>query len=59
VSLRPELKWTLQALRDRGALGAMVSGSGPTCYGVFPTRHAAEQAAVGLPGALVTIVAGR
>jgi 4-diphosphocytidyl-2-C-methyl-D-erythritol kinase len=31
LSLRPSLRRTLGAGRDSGALGAMVSGSGPTC----------------------------
>jgi 4-diphosphocytidyl-2-C-methyl-D-erythritol kinase len=31
LDLRPELARTLQAGRDAGALGALVSGSGPTC----------------------------
>jgi 4-diphosphocytidyl-2-C-methyl-D-erythritol kinase len=31
ISLRPALGQLLQAGRDAGALGAMVSGSGPTC----------------------------
>ena len=36
-----------------GALGAAVSGSGPTCFGLFADRAAAEAAAERLPGALV------
>jgi 4-diphosphocytidyl-2-C-methyl-D-erythritol kinase len=45
LSLRPELEETLTALREAGALGAMVTGSGPTCFGVFPDRAAAVRAA--------------
>jgi 4-diphosphocytidyl-2C-methyl-D-erythritol kinase len=37
-----------------GALGAAVSGSGPTCFGLFRDRAVAERAAEQLPGALVT-----
>ena len=49
--LRPELRPTLDELRDAGALGALVSGSGPTCFGLFAEAAAAEAAAVAIPGA--------
>jgi 4-diphosphocytidyl-2-C-methyl-D-erythritol kinase len=55
--LRPELGARMDALRAAGAHGALVSGSGPTVYGVFDDRAAAEAAAQGLPGALVAEVA--
>ena len=45
VSLRPELGAVLGDLRIGGALGAAVSGSGPTVFGVFPDRARAEDAA--------------
>ena len=54
LSLRPDLQDRLDALLAAGALGAAVSGSGPTCFGLFADRAAAERAAEGLPGALVT-----
>jgi 4-diphosphocytidyl-2-C-methyl-D-erythritol kinase len=54
LSLRPELEGRLGALRDAGALGAAVTGSGPTCFGLFPDRRAAEEAAASIPEALVT-----
>ncbi len=54
LSLRPDLQERLDALMAAGALGAAVSGSGPTCFGLFPDRAAAERAAAELPGALVT-----
>jgi 4-diphosphocytidyl-2-C-methyl-D-erythritol kinase len=54
LSLRPDLQDRLDALMAAGALGAAVSGSGPTCFGLFAGRAAAEQAAERLPGALVT-----
>jgi 4-diphosphocytidyl-2-C-methyl-D-erythritol kinase len=38
LSLRPELRRTLDAGADAGALSGMVSGSGPTC--VFLARDA-------------------
>lgn len=52
LSLRPELSGTLDALAAAGALAAAVSGSGPTCFGLFADRAAAERAAAALPGSL-------
>jgi 4-diphosphocytidyl-2-C-methyl-D-erythritol kinase len=53
LALRPRLTDTLERLRRAGALGAVVSGSGPTCFGLFEERAAAERAAASLDGALV------
>jgi 4-diphosphocytidyl-2-C-methyl-D-erythritol kinase len=58
LSLRPELGETLERLRASGALGAAVSGSGPTCFGLFESRPAAEAAAAAIPGALVSELRG-
>lgn len=44
LSLRPDLNATLGALRDAGAEVAMISGSGPTCVGLFSGREDAERA---------------
>lgn len=52
LSLRPELEGTLARLRDAGALGAAVSGSGPTCFGLFAERAAGERAAAEIPSAV-------
>jgi 4-diphosphocytidyl-2-C-methyl-D-erythritol kinase len=52
LALRPELTAVLDELRSRGALAALVSGSGPTCFGLFPDLAAARAAAEGMPGAL-------
>jgi 4-diphosphocytidyl-2-C-methyl-D-erythritol kinase len=54
LALRPELETVLGHLRGAGALGALVSGSGPTCFGLFADRPVAEAAAAAIPGALVT-----
>jgi len=54
LSLRPDLRNRLDALTAAGARGAAVSGSGPTCFGLFADRAAADAAADELPGALVT-----
>ncbi|MGI8750670.1 MAG: 4-(cytidine 5'-diphospho)-2-C-methyl-D-erythritol kinase [Thermoleophilaceae bacterium] len=57
LSLRPGLADRLDAVRERGALGALVSGAGPTIFGVFEDRDRAAAAAREIPGALVTEVA--
>jgi 4-diphosphocytidyl-2-C-methyl-D-erythritol kinase len=54
LSLRPDLAETLARLRAAGALGAAVSGSGPTCFGLFAERAAAEAAAAATPRAIVS-----
>ncbi|WP_231336415.1 4-(cytidine 5'-diphospho)-2-C-methyl-D-erythritol kinase [Actinomadura graeca] len=46
LKLRPSLRRTLAAGRDLGAIGALVSGSGPTCaFLASNDEHAAELAA--------------
>jgi 4-diphosphocytidyl-2-C-methyl-D-erythritol kinase len=45
ISLRPEIETALSALDDAGAEHSMVTGSGPTAFGLFPTRGDAERAA--------------
>ena len=59
LALRPELAGTLAALRGAGALGARITGSGPTAFGVFGDRPAGERAARVVRGAMVTSLAGR
>lgn len=54
LALRPELVSVIDRLRAAGALVARVSGSGPTCFGLFADRSAAEATADAIPGALVT-----
>jgi 4-diphosphocytidyl-2-C-methyl-D-erythritol kinase len=54
LSLRPALATTLERIRSEGALGAAVSGSGPTCFGLFDDPLAAESAAASIRGALVS-----
>jgi 4-diphosphocytidyl-2-C-methyl-D-erythritol kinase len=53
LALRPELDQVLTTLQDAGALGQLVSGSGPACFGLFPDRAAAVTAAATLDGAIV------
>lgn len=50
LSLRPELADPIAALRDAGALAAQVTGSGPTTFGLFSERVAAERAAATIDG---------
>jgi 4-diphosphocytidyl-2-C-methyl-D-erythritol kinase len=51
VSLRPNLRRTLNAGREHGALGAVVSGSGPTCAFLAADARRARELAVALTGA--------
>ena len=53
LSLRPELEQTSRALAERGALGALISGSGPTVFGVFEDETRAREAAAAIPNAIV------
>ena len=54
MALRPELAQVLEVLRETGALGTFVSGSGPTCAGVFADREQADRAARQVEGAIAT-----
>ena len=49
ISLRPEIAEALAALEEAGAAHAMVTGSGPTAFGIFEDIVAADQAASALP----------
>lgn len=57
TSLRPEIDEGIAELERAGALGALVTGSGPTVFGVFAREEEARRAAGRLPEALVTAVA--
>jgi 4-diphosphocytidyl-2-C-methyl-D-erythritol kinase len=59
LQLRPELGDAIEQLLGAGALGAQVSGSGPTVFGLFPDAQAATDASARIPGSLVTMVARR
>jgi 4-diphosphocytidyl-2-C-methyl-D-erythritol kinase len=48
LTLRPALRRTLDSGRDFGALGALVSGSGPTCAFLAESESHAADLAVGL-----------
>jgi 4-diphosphocytidyl-2-C-methyl-D-erythritol kinase len=51
ISLRPELRRALAAGRELGALGTLVSGSGPTCAFLAKNRRHARDLAAALAGA--------
>jgi 4-diphosphocytidyl-2-C-methyl-D-erythritol kinase len=51
LSLRPDLRRALAAGREFGALGAVVSGSGPTCAFLAADARQARELAVSLTGA--------
>jgi len=52
VTLRrhPELEEMKKLLLREGALGALMSGSGPTVFGIFEAEEDARQAAAALIG---------
>jgi 4-diphosphocytidyl-2-C-methyl-D-erythritol kinase len=58
ISLRPEIEAALTALDQAGAARAMVTGSGPTAFGLYPSAEEAAAAARQLqdrfPDALAT-----
>jgi 4-diphosphocytidyl-2-C-methyl-D-erythritol kinase len=51
MSLRPDLRRALSDGREFGAVGAMVSGSGPTCMFLARSAAQAREIAVSLTGA--------
>jgi 4-diphosphocytidyl-2-C-methyl-D-erythritol kinase len=55
LSLRPSIGEALEALGDAGAVHALLTGSGPTAFGLFEDRAAAEaaMAKLGRHGAIV------
>jgi 4-diphosphocytidyl-2-C-methyl-D-erythritol kinase len=59
ISLRPSIEQALSDLRDAGAAHAMVTGSGPTAFGIYPTPEEAEVAAQRLEGRYPDVVATR
>ena len=48
IRLVPEVAEVIRALQAAGAAPALLAGSGPTCFGLFPTRAAAQTAQVRL-----------
>ena len=44
IPMHPVIDEIKKAMLDAGALGAMMSGSGPTVFGLFESRAAAKSA---------------
>jgi 4-diphosphocytidyl-2-C-methyl-D-erythritol kinase len=59
VALRPELADKKQAMIDAGALGAAVTGSGPTIFGIAWDEDHARSIALGVAGAFDAIVVAK
>ncbi|HEY6653498.1 MAG TPA: hypothetical protein VI028_05190 [Solirubrobacterales bacterium] len=57
ISLRPEIEDALRALEEVGAAHAMVTGSGPTAFGLYPTADQAATAAAELRGRFPDVIA--
>lgn len=57
ISLRPEIEEALRALEGAGAAHAMVTGSGPTAFGLYPTADEAASAASELRGSFPGVLA--
>jgi 4-diphosphocytidyl-2-C-methyl-D-erythritol kinase len=50
LTLFPALRKTLEAGREAGALGALISGSGPTCFFLADSAEHAQELAAALSG---------
>jgi 4-diphosphocytidyl-2-C-methyl-D-erythritol kinase len=57
ISLRPEIEDALRALEEAGSDHAMVAGSGPTAFGLYPTADQASAAAAELRGSFSEVLA--
>ena len=44
IRMHPVIEEIKQEMRDAGAIGAMMSGSGPTVFGLFESRSQARDA---------------
>ena len=55
MSLRQELGAVIDELRAAGAVAALLSGSGPTCFGVFADLGAAQLACSRIEGSRVAV----
>jgi 4-diphosphocytidyl-2-C-methyl-D-erythritol kinase len=49
LSLHPEIGDAIHALESVGAARALITGSGPTAFGLFPDKAIADRAAASLP----------
>jgi 4-diphosphocytidyl-2-C-methyl-D-erythritol kinase len=58
LALRPRIAMALESLLDAGATQALISGSGPTAFGLFPDLAAAEAASRELDSRAITCEPG-
>lgn len=58
TSMRPEVEASLDSLREAGAVRALISGSGPTAFGLFADLEAAEAAAAEIGEAAIACTPG-
>ncbi|MGB9841000.1 4-(cytidine 5'-diphospho)-2-C-methyl-D-erythritol kinase [Thermovenabulum sp.] len=54
--MHPELFGIKEAMKERGALGSLMSGSGPTIYGIFESLKDAQKAAEKFNGYKNTVI---
>ncbi|KYO67283.1 4-(cytidine 5'-diphospho)-2-C-methyl-D-erythritol kinase [Thermovenabulum gondwanense] len=54
--MHPELERIKEAMKERGALGSLMSGSGPTVYGIFESLKDAQKAAEKFNGNNNTVI---
>lgn len=54
--MHPELERIKEAMKERGALGSLMSGSGPTIYGIFESLKDAQKAAEKFNGYKNTVI---
>ena len=59
ASICREIPLIKKKLEDAGALGAAMSGSGPTVFGLFPGLKEASRAAQRLPAGLGRVAVAR
>jgi 4-diphosphocytidyl-2-C-methyl-D-erythritol kinase len=57
ISLRPEIEEAMRALEEAGAAHAMVTGSGPTAFGLYRTAEEAATAAADLRSRFPDVIA--
>lgn len=57
ISLRPEIEEAMRALEGAGAAHTMVTGSGPTAFGLYPTEQEAAAATEELGGRFPDVIA--
>lgn len=57
IPMHPDISRIKSLLAHKGALGTLMSGSGPSVYGLFPDKDAAKNAATALKGQYDLVIA--